>query len=173
MEIEQAICLGQVYTIKRVLTKKDGDLLSHIDKIDETEKGRNNTSLKQMLFSNHTDANEGKTKDHLPLEHIFEFCKTFEKIRKNLGFHLSFRRNDLKDIKYTTLGDDIIVTSNSLLLCVPVLIPDTEKQVMFDESLKNKYTITYDLWYRERKLSTDGNELQVDIGSAQLVNSPK
>ena len=38
--------------------------------------------------------------------------------------------------------------------------------------MKN-YTITYDSWYTERKISTDGNELQVDIGSAQHINSPK
>ena len=43
---------------------------------------------------------------------------------------------------------------------------------MFNESMKNNYTITYDSWYTERKLSTDGIELQVDIGSGQHVNSP-
>ena len=43
---------------------------------------------------------------------------------------------------------------------------------MFNESFQNVYTITYDSWYTERKLSTKGNELQVEIGSAQLVNSP-
>ena len=43
----------------------------------------------------------------------------------------------------------------------------------YNEAIQNSYTITYDSWYTERKLSTDGNELQVDIGSAQHVNSPK
>ena len=56
---------------------------------------------------------------------------------------------------------------------VPILIPNTETQDMFNESIKNNYTITYDSWYTERKLSTDGNELQVDIGSAQHVNCIK
>ena len=56
---------------------------------------------------------------------------------------------------------------------VPTLIPNSEAQVMFNESIRNNYTITYDSWYIERKLSTDGNELQVDNGSAQHVNSPK
>ena len=37
----------------------------------------------------------------------------------------------------------------------------------------NKYTITIDSWYTERKISNDGRELQVDIGSAQHINSPK
>ena len=94
MEIEQVKFLGQVSTIMRALTSKDGDLLSRFDNIDETEAGSNITSLKQMLFNNHTQANIGKIKGHLPLEHMFGFCKTFEKIPKNLGFHLTFRTND-------------------------------------------------------------------------------
>ena len=56
---------------------------------------------------------------------------------------------------------------------VPIIIPNTETEVMFKESFKNNYTITYDSWYTERKLSTVGNEIQVDIGSAQHANSPK
>ena len=60
-----------------------------------------------------------------------------------------------------------------MYLFVPIFIPNSDTQVMFNESIKSNYTITYDSWYIERKLSTDGNELQVDIGSAQHVNSPK
>ena len=44
---------------------------------------------------------------------------------------------------------------------------------MFNESIMNNYTITFDSWYTERKISNDGRELQVDIGSAQHFNSPK
>ena len=44
---------------------------------------------------------------------------------------------------------------------------------MFNESMMNNYTITFDSWYTERKISNDGRELQVDIGSAQLFNSPR
>ena len=44
---------------------------------------------------------------------------------------------------------------------------------MFFESIMNNYTITFDSWYTERKTSNDGRELQVDIGSAQKINSPK
>ena len=145
MEIEQVNFLGQVSTILRALISKDGDLLSHFD--NEAENGINNSSLKQMLTNNHTEANRGKIKGHLPLEHIFGFCKTFKKITKNLGFHLTFRTNDLQDIIFTSLGNDINVTINSLYLFVPILIPNTETQVMFIESIKNNYTITYDSWY--------------------------
>ena len=56
---------------------------------------------------------------------------------------------------------------------VPILIANSETQVLFDESIKNNYTITYNSWYTERKLSADGNELQVGIDSAQHVNGPK
>ena len=70
------------------------------------------------------------------------------------------------------MANYINVTINSLYLSVPTLIPKTETQLMFNESNKNNYTISYDSWYTERRLSTDGNELQVDIGSAQNVNSP-
>ena len=44
---------------------------------------------------------------------------------------------------------------------------------MFDESIKNNYTITFDSWYTERKIVTDGGEYQVDIASVQQINSPK
>ena len=78
-----------------------------------------------------------------------------------------------KKIIFTTIATDIIVTIVSLFLFVPVINPNTNTQVMFNESFKNIYTITNDSWYTERKLLTDGKELQVDIGSAQQVNSPK
>ena len=81
--------------------------------------------------------------------------------------------NDLQDIIFTTIADDINVTINSLYLYVPQLIPSTTTQVMFNESIMNNYTITFDSWYTERKISNDGRELQVDIGSAQHINSPK
>ena len=44
---------------------------------------------------------------------------------------------------------------------------------MFNEAIMNNYTITFDSWYTERKISNDGRELQVDFGSAQHINSPK
>ena len=44
---------------------------------------------------------------------------------------------------------------------------------MFNGAIMNNYTTTFDLWFTERKISNDGRELQVDIGSAQHFNSPK
>ena len=43
---------------------------------------------------------------------------------------------------------------------------------MFIEPNKNKFTISYDSWYTERKIVIDGNEFQVGIASAQYINSP-
>ena len=73
--------VGQVSTIMRALTSKDGDLLFHFDKIDESEVEIENTSLHHHLINNHddVDANKRKRKGILPLVHIFGFCKTSKK----------------------------------------------------------------------------------------------
>ena len=173
MDIEVNKYVGPVSTIMRLLTSKDGDLSSYFDKNGEAVIVDKNP-LKRILINNHAvEANKGKIKGHLALELIFGFCKTFKKITKNLGFHLIFKMNDLQDILFTTIADDINVTINSLYFYVPQLIPSTSTQVLFNESIMNNYTITFDSWYTERKISNDGTELQVDIGSAQHINSPK
>ena len=43
---------------------------------------------------------------------------------------------------------------------------------MFNESIQNNYRIFFDEWYTERRIAGD-QIYQVDIGSAQSVNSPK
>ena len=173
MDIEVNKYVGPVSTIMRILTSKDGDLSSYFDKNGEAVPDNDNP-LKEILINNHPqEVNKGRIKGQLALEHIFGFCKTFKKITKNLGFHLIFKMNDLQDIIFTTIADDINVTINSLYLYVPQLIPSTSTQVMFNEAIMNNYTITFDSWYTERKISNDGRELQVDIGSAQRINSLK
>ena len=173
MDLEDIKYVGQVSTIMRLLTSKDSDLSSYFDKNGESVIDNDNP-LKKILINNHAqEANKGKLKGHLALENIFGFCRTFKKITKNLGFHLKFKMNDLQDIIFTTIADDINVTINSLYLFVPKLLPSTTTQVMFNEAIMNNYTITFDSWYTERKISNDGRELQVDIGSAQHINSPK
>ena len=56
MEIEHVKFLWQVSTIMRALTSKDGDLLSHFQKINEgtTLDDFNSTPIKQMLTDNNT-----------------------------------------------------------------------------------------------------------------------
>ena len=173
---------GQISTIMRIISSRDGDLLSQFDNINEeignneaaTSENIRSTSLNKMLITNYEDANRGKIRGQLPLEHIFGFCKTFEKVTKNLGFHITFKTANLQDIIYTTIAaaTPINVTINSLYLFVPFLIPSTETQLMFNESIQNNYRIFFDEWYTERRIVAD-QIFQVDIGSAQSVNSPK
>ena len=92
-----------------------------------------------MLIDNHIDAHKGKIRGNLILEDIFGFFKTFKKVTKNLGFRLMFTTNDLQDIIYTSMADDINVTINSLYLYIPNLIPSVETQVMFNEATQNNY----------------------------------
>ena len=173
MDIEVNKYVGPVSTIMRLITSKEGDLSSYFDKNGESVLDNDNT-LKQILINNHAqEANKGRVKGQLALEHIFGFCKTFKNFTKNFSFHLIFKMNDLQDIIFTTIADDINVTINSLYLYVPQLIPSTTTQVMFNEAIMSNYTIIFDSWYTERKISNDGRELQVDIGSAQHNNSPK
>ena len=53
------------------------------------------------------------------------------------------------------------------------MTPNTETQLLFNEPIKNNYTITFNSWYTERKIVTDGGEYQVDRASVQNINSPK
>ena len=115
----------------RATSDKDCDLLSQFDNINENDIPILNrladlpiqirdTPHQKMLIFNHTDVNKCKIKGYLYLEGIFGSCKTFKKVTKNLGYHLTFRTNDSKDIIYTSMTDDINVTLNNLYLYVPV-----------------------------------------------------
>ena len=182
-EIEINKFCGQVSTIMRVISNKDGDLLSQFDNINENDipvlerladlpPQIRDSPHQKMLINNHTDANKGKIKGYLYLEDIFGFCKTFKKVTKNLGFHLTFKTNDLQNIIYSSMADDINVTINNLYLYVPNLIPNVQTQVMFNEATQNNYKISFDEWYTERRIISDTIS-QMDIGTSQHVNSPK
>ena len=61
-DLEHNKCVGPVSTLLRLLTIKDGDLLSQFDNNNEGNGNANfdSTSLKKMLISNHDLANKGK-----------------------------------------------------------------------------------------------------------------
>ena len=154
-DVENNKFCGQVSTIMRAISKKDGDLLSQFDNINENDipvlkrladlpVQIRDTPHQKMLINNHTDANKGKIKVYLYLEDFFGFCKTIKKVTKKLGFHLIFKTNDLQDIIFTTMTDDINVTINKLYLYVPNSIPSVETQLMFNEATQNNYRISYD-----------------------------
>ena len=158
----------------RLVTQKDGDLSTYFDIIDENEDGINNSSLKQILIDNHTEANRGLIRGHLPLEYIFGFCRSFKKITKGLGFELDLRTSNRKQyILYTTLGDaDVNVTINSNSLLTPQIIPSPETQVYFNEAFSKTFTLSYESWTTDRKPVDTAREFQVDISSASNINSP-
>ena len=153
--------VGPFSTIMRVLTSKDSDLLSQFDNINEGngDADFDSTFLKKMVSDNHDivgqEVNKGKIKDQLALENIFGFCKTFKKVTKNLGFHITLRTADLQDIVFKSLADNINVIINGLYLFVPALIPNTETQLMLNESFQNNYRIFFDDWYTERRVVSD------------------
>ena len=172
--IEHNKYVGQVSSIMRALTSTDGDLLSQFDKIDETEAEIENTSLHHHLINNHDlAANKGKIKGVLPLKNFFGFCKAFKKITKQLGFNLTWKTTDLQYIIYTTIGDDFKVNFNKSFLFVPIFIPDAQTQAMFNDSIKDSFTLSFDHWTSDRKTVDTQLEYQADIGSAQNINSPE
>ena len=129
-----------------LLTQKDGDLSSYFDKIDEGVAGIGDSTLKHMLIDSHThDDNKGKIKANLPLELVFGFCKTFKKITKGLEFELQLKiSNEKRNIIYThhVFGEiDIIVTINSIYLYIPTLVPSAEQQHMFNEAIRENFTL--------------------------------
>ena len=149
--------VGQISTIMRVLTTKDGDLLLQFDNIYEgnTNDDFDSNSMKKMLNDNsENDADRGKIKAQLPLGHIIGFCKSFKKITKNHNFEISFETANLQNIIYTSIADgaQINVTINSLYLYVPFLIPSTETQLMFNESIQNNYRIFFDECIQKNEL---------------------
>ena len=86
---------GQVFTIMRAISNKDGDLLSQFDNNNENDipvlerladlpHQIRDSPHQKMLINNFTDANKCKIKGYLYLEDIFDFCKTFKKVTKNL-----------------------------------------------------------------------------------------
>ena len=172
-DIEHNKYVGQVTTIMRALTSKDGDLSSHFDKIDEPEGEIGNTSPHHHLINDHElAANRGKIKRVLPLEHIFGLCKTFKKITKHLGFNISLKTVDLQDIIYTTLDDNIKVNFNKLFLFVSIVFPDAQTQAIFNDSFKESFTLSFDHLTSGRKNVDTQLEYQLDIGSAQNIKSP-
>ena len=103
-DIEHNKLCGQISTIMKVVSNKDDDLLSQFGNINENDipllerladllPQIRSTPHQKLLIDNHNDANKVKIKGYLYLEDIFGFCKTFKKVTKNLGFHLTFIDN--------------------------------------------------------------------------------
>ena len=158
----------------KLVTQKDGDLSTYFDIIDENENGINDSSLKQILINNHTEANRGVIRGHLPFEYIFGLARSFKKITKGLGFELDLRTSNRKqDILNTTLGANYVnVTVKSISLFIPQIIPSPETQYIFNEAISKVLSLSYESWTTDRKRVDTAREFEIDISSASNINSP-
>ena len=174
VEIEQNKHVGPISTIIRLVTQKGGDLFTFFDITDESEDEINSSSLKKILIDNHTEADRGLIRCHLPLEYIFSFARSFKKITKRLGFELDLRTpNRKQDIMYTTLLDnEVNVTINSISLFIPQIIPSPETLVIFNEAVSKIFSLSYESWTTDRKAVDTSREFQVDVSTASNINSP-
>ena len=169
-EIEDIRNLGNVSFIMRLLTQKDGDLSSFFW---QNRRTITDSTLKQLLIDSHTNENnKGKIKANLPLEYIFGICKTLKKITKGLGFELQLKTsNEKQNIIYTTLaGNDVNVTIKSIYQYIPSIVPSAEQQQIFNEAIRDSFTLSFDAWVTDRKPVNTGKEYQLDIGSASNIN---
>ena len=82
-----------------------------------------------------------------------DFVKLFKKITKQLGFYQTLKTADLQDIIYTTPGDNIKVNFDRLFLFVSKLLPDAQTQIMFNDSIKDSFTLSFDSWITDEKNS--------------------
>ena len=87
---------------------------------------------------------------HLNLnsDSVNQLKKTTKKIR----FHLNFKKADSQDFIYTTISDGVKITNINLYLFVPVFLRKAETQAVFNESIRNNYTISFDICYTVKKL---------------------
>ena len=90
IDIEINKFCGQVSTIMRAISNKDGDLLSQFDNIIENDipilerlqdltVQIRDTPHQKTLKNNHTDANKGKIEEYLHLEDIIGFFTHFKR----------------------------------------------------------------------------------------------
>ena len=165
-DIETNKFCGQVSTILRVISNKDGDLSSQFDNSNEKDipvlerladlpPQIKSTTHQKTLIKNHTDPNKGKKKGYIYLEDIFGFCKTFQSVTEILGFHFILKTADLQDIIYTSMADYINLTIEKLYLFIPNSNPSVETQLLFNEATQNNYEISYDEYFTERRVLSD------------------
>ena len=68
---------------------------------------------------------------------------------------------------------DIYVTINNLYVYIPTLITVAKTQLLFNNSMKKTFTLTFDCWTTARKTFNRDAELQFDmISSSNRMNHP-
>ena len=118
----------------RLLTIKDGYIISDFVKIDDAEAEVQKTSLKHIPINNHTVAgNKGKKKVSIIPWKYFSVLSSIQKSTEQLCICLTFKTADLQDIFYTILGDGNEVNFDKFVLFVPKFITDAQTQIRFFE----------------------------------------
>ena len=64
------------------------------------------------------------------------------------------------------------MTTISIYHYIPSLFPSAEPQQLFNEAIRENFTLSFDAWVTDRKPVNTGNEYQLDIGSASNKNIP-
>ena len=163
VEIEQNKFVWHISTILRLVTQKDGDILTYFDIIDKSKVGIEKSSLKQIPINNHSDDNRGIITGHLTLEYSFGSCKSFEKLTRGPGFDLDLRTSNRKrDILYTTLGyENVSVTIYKNSVIAPQIRPSSETQVNFNEDISKTSTLSYESRTTDREPVDTAEQFQL------------
>ena len=82
---------------------------------------------------------------------------------KFLGFQKNLQTADLQDLICTTIGVDNDLTIPILYLYLIACIRDPETLRMFNESIKNWFTLTFDSWTIDRQTIRTGIVFQLDL----------
>ena len=125
------------------------------------------SSLKELIHKPEDVAKRGNVKGHLPFEPFFGFCRAPKQVTKNISFNLNRKTADLQYLIYTTKSIDRVY------LCIPTDLSDTATQGVFNDSLKSSFNFSFDSRYPDRKVIDDNIEIQLHIGSASNIISPK
>ena len=111
----------------------------------------------------------GKMKNQLQWKFFFGFSVAFEKLNKQLGFHLIFKTADIPDVIYTTSANYITVTLNNLYLLLPILIPDAGTQSKINISIKINFAFSFHLWFTDRQLAKTGWNIKVILDQPEML----
>ena len=79
----------------------------------------------------------------------------------------------MQDFFYTTIGLEIIKTTDKRYLYIPKFNHDPETQVLFNQSIKNGFILPTDSWTTDKKSANTDLEYQLVIGSSSISNSPE
>ena len=64
------------------------------------------------------------------------------------------------------------MTINSIYLYIPSLVPSAKQQQIFNEAIRESFTLSFDTWVTGRKPVNTGNHYQLDIVSASNIINP-